>query len=158
MIKAWEPQMNTDEHRWLVKSESNVAMGTALPSLTVHLCSSVFICGSLLFAVEAAAQEPAAAPVSVRYKCDNKQSLQVDYNIPGKTPRAIVTTGKLPKTGKSPAVAGKTWTMNQVVSGSGIRYQDPKKTMEWSSKGSAGMLTDLKTNTSIQCTEVASSR
>jgi membrane-bound inhibitor of C-type lysozyme len=128
-----------------------------LRSSALHPRSSAFIC-FCLFAGAAGAQEPAAAPVSVRYKCDNKQSLQVDYNIPGKTSRAIVTTSKMPKTAKSPAVAGKSWTMKQVVAASGIRFEDSKKTMQWWSKGAEGTLSDLKTNESIHCTEYASSR
>jgi membrane-bound inhibitor of C-type lysozyme len=106
----------------------------------------------------------------VRYKCDNKQSLQVDYNVPGRTPRAIVTTSKPPAaaktstpgkattTSKSATPVKTSWTMNQVTSASGIRYEDAKNRMEWSSQGSAGQLTDLKTNKSINCTEYASSR
>lgn len=113
------------------------------------------LCGSI--AVDAAAQPPSEAPVSVRYKCDNKQSIQVDYNIPGKTQRAIVTTSKPPKGAKS-APPARTWTMKQVVSGSGVRYEDAKKTMVWHSKGPEGSLIDQKTNTSIHCTEYASSR
>jgi membrane-bound inhibitor of C-type lysozyme len=170
MIKTLKPQMNTVEHRWTV-SQGNVVPIAIFDSLvTSHLCSSVFICGSLLFAVEAVAQPTSEAPVSVRYKCDNKQSLQVDYNIPGKTSRAIVTTSKPPSTGKmstqgkatttgkSATPAKTSWTMNQVTSGSGIRYEDAKNKMEWSSQGPAGQLTDLRTNKSINCTEYASSR
>jgi membrane-bound inhibitor of C-type lysozyme len=110
------------------------------------LCVLCALCGERLLSVEASAQASAAAPMSVRYKCDNKQSLQVDYNVPGKTSRAIVTTGK------------KSWTMKQVSSGSGIRYEDTKKAMEWSSQGAEGHLTDLKTSKSIRCTESATSR
>jgi membrane-bound inhibitor of C-type lysozyme len=86
------------------------------------------------------------APVSVRYKCSDKHSVQVDYNIPGKSARAQVTTGK------------KTWIMKRVDSGSGIRYEDSKKSMQWTSKGADGRLTDLKTGKSTTCTEFASSR
>jgi membrane-bound inhibitor of C-type lysozyme len=102
--------------------------------------------------------------MSIRYKCDNKQSVQVDYNIPGKTARATVTTSKAPATGKAPA-AGKpstpaktSWTMNRIASDSGTRYEDAKSTMAWSAQGSTGHLTDLKSNKSIRCTEYASSR
>jgi membrane-bound inhibitor of C-type lysozyme len=134
------------------------------------LCVLCVLWGEQLLSVEAVAQEPAAAPVSVRYKCDNKQSLQVDYNIPGKTPRAIVTTSKAPAAGKM-STQGKatttsksatpvktSWTMNQVSPGPDARYEDAKNKMEWSSKGPAGQLTDLRTNKSINCTEYASSR
>lgn len=100
----------------------------------------------LLAPAFAPAQPVGEAPVSVRYSCDNKHSVQVDYNIPGKANRAQVTTNK------------KTWIMRQVTSGSGIRYEDSKKTMQWSSKGSTGTLTDLKTGKRIGCKEFASSR
>ena len=131
------------------------------------LCS-LWLCVG--FYVTAVAQPPSEAPVSVRYKCDNKQSLQVDYNVPGKTSRAIVTTSKPPAaaktstpgkattTSKSSTPVKTSWTMNQVTSGSGARYEDAKNKMEWSSNGREGQLTDLKTNKSIHCTEYASSR
>ena len=92
------------------------------------------------------AQGDPAAPVSVRYKCGPKHSLQVDYNIPGKVPRIQVTTGK------------KTWIMRPQETASGTRYVDAKKSMQWSSNGPEGDLTDLKTQKSIRCTETASSR
>jgi membrane-bound inhibitor of C-type lysozyme len=134
------------------------------------LCSLCSLCLCAGFYVTAVAQPPSEAPVSVRYKCDNKQSLQVDYNIPGKTPRAIVTTSKAPAAGKmsaqgkatttskSATPAKTSWTMNQVTAGADSRYEDAKNKMEWSSKGREGQLTDLRTNKSIQCTEYASSR
>ena len=102
--------------------------------------------------------------MSVRYKCDNKQSLQVDYSTPaGKAPRAVVTAGKPPKGAKTaepkPSTPVKTsWTMAEAVSGSGARYEDVKNKMEWHTKGSEGRLTDLRTNKTITCTEYASSR
>ena len=92
-----------------------------------------------------------------RYKCDNKQSLQADYYNSGKTPRVIVTTSKPPKGAKN-APPAKSWTLNQAMSGSGARYEDSKKTMEWWNKGNEGTLTDLKSSKSIHCTEYASSR
>ncbi len=92
------------------------------------------------------AQMDMAAPVSVRYKCGAKHSLQVDYNIPGKVPRIQVTTGK------------KTWIMRPQEAASGTRYVDAKKTMQWRSEGPEGDLTDLKTQKSTRCTQTASSR
>jgi hypothetical protein len=161
-----EPQMNADKRRWRVGKGSDEPMATFHSLVTNHLRSSAFICGSLFFALPAAAQEPAALPLSVRYKCDTKQSVQVDYtSVPGKTPRAVITTGKAPaKSGKSaspekPAKAARTsWTMTQVAPPPEARYEDTKNRMAWSSQGAIGNLTDLKTNTSIRCTEYASSR
>ena len=130
-------------------------------TLRHFLCGLCGLCGSIAFAVDAVAQEkePAPPPISVRYKCDNKQSLQVDYYNSGKTPRVIVTTSKPPKGTKTTTTPAKTsWTMNQAVSGSGARYEDSKKTMEWWNKGNEGTLTDLKSAKSIHCTEFASSR
>ena len=129
-----------------------------------------FLCVLCVLCVEsfsAFAQETSPAPVSVRYKCDNKQSLQVDYSTPaGKGPRAVVTAGKPPKPPKGtkaaepkPSTPVKTsWTMSQALSGSGARYEDVKNKMEWHTKGPEGRLTDLRTNKTITCTEYASSR
>jgi membrane-bound inhibitor of C-type lysozyme len=160
MTTPMEPQMNADERRWVVSKGSDVPMTTLHSLVKTHLRSSAFICGSLLFALPAMAQEPAPAPapISVRYKCDNKQSVQVDYYNSGKKPRVIVTTSKIAKTAKTPAVPARSWTMNQAISGSGARYEDSKKTMQWWNKGAEGTLTDLKTDKGIHCTEFASSR
>jgi membrane-bound inhibitor of C-type lysozyme len=105
-----------------------------------------------------AAEEPQPAPLSVRYKCDNKQSLQVDYYNTGKKPRVIVTASKPPKGSKAPPPARSSWTLNQAASGSGARYEDSKKTMEWWNKGNEGTLTDLKTGKTLTCTEFAKSQ
>jgi periplasmic copper chaperone A len=51
-MKGMEPQMNTDEHRWLVILNRIVAMGTKLSRVEAHLCSSVFICGFLVLAFD----------------------------------------------------------------------------------------------------------
>jgi membrane-bound inhibitor of C-type lysozyme len=128
----------------------------------MNLRSSAFIGGCLLFAAHALAQAPAEMPTtSVRYKCDNKQSLQVDYSTPaGKAPRAVITTSKPPKGAKTTdgKPAKTSWTMSKTASSEGAQYEDSKKTMGWHSRGSEGHLTDLKTHKSIRCTEFASSR
>jgi membrane-bound inhibitor of C-type lysozyme len=130
----------------------------------MYLRSSAFICGSLLFALPAVAQDVPAS-LSVRYKCDNKQTLQVDYStVPGKKPRAVITTAKARTATKAPppdksAKAVKTsWTMTQVTPAPDARYEDAKNKMAWATQGPTGNLTDGATHKSVHCTEYASSR
>ena len=98
------------------------------------------------------------APLSVRYKCDNKQSLQVDYYNSSQKPRVIVTASKPPKGTKTATPAKTSWTLNQVAAGSEARYEDSKNSMQWSHEGKEGSLTDLKTGKALRCTEFATSQ
>src|ERR1700675_382224 len=64
--------MNTDEHRWLVTGEWNVAMGTAQSPLKDDLCSSVFICGSTaLFLQSVNGRKIAPEPIGVHAESEH---------------------------------------------------------------------------------------
>jgi membrane-bound inhibitor of C-type lysozyme len=105
------------------------------------LCALCVLCAEKLLSAAAVAQVPEGNPLSIRYKCDNKQSLQVDYNIRGKGSRAQVSTNK------------KTWIMKPEASESGTRYTDARKTMQWQLKDREGSFTDLKTKQTTHCKE-----